>query len=575
MSLRRLNDEVRAKIRSGTMINNVCGCVRELMYNSLDAGATHIIVKLDICKYFVQVIDNGCGINYEDMIVLGGQSFTSKWHKSENQNSISSMGFRGEALFNICELTGTVEVCSRHQLSTETWSKLFHHSRDLGVSHNISHRKSVGTTVTLRDMFFSMPVRRKCIKEPLEIEHIRQMMQQTALVNPHVSFVVENNTTGMAIVKSKKVQSMLERISHFYGHNIAKSMKLLEHRVGSYHVSGFLSSEPSNKYLQLLYVNRRLVCHNQIHTLLDDLLVHSKTRTERLYPQYLITIHCPPSDCDFYYQQSKTHVEFVNWHSVIKATTGAVKNVISTTMMCLGYLSEGVSSENDTNNDDGTGSHEVTSIHFSHGMISKRVQKTVTVTNDTCGGIRSSNSQVDEDMNTHKFIGVNTVSRSPLHTSSIAQKLTQFSGNKKLTPEHACSFKIPKYPISDMLISPFIPLDHSTPLHTSHSSDTNAPQIVTHSNTSTTNKKMKSQVKYHGTSTDHHQALHSKPLLAAPHLSHDTTPFVSGKRISLSLPANSDTKQLPHSNSVEKLLSEWNNPVFRTGQEVMHCCADE
>ena len=574
MSLRRLNDEVRAKIRSGIMINNVCGCVRELMYNSLDAGATQIIVKLDISKYFVQVIDNGCGINHEDMIVLGEQSFTSKF---ENQNFIGSMGFRGEALFSICELTGTVEVCSRHQLSTETWSKLFHHGRDLGVSHSTSHRKAVGTTVTLRDMFFSMPVRRKCIKEPLEIEHIRKMVQQIALINPHVSFMVENNTTGMAIVKSKKMKSMLERISHFYSHEIAKSMKLLEHRAGSYYVSGYLSSElSSNKSLQLLYVNRQLVCHNEIHTLLDGLLISSNTRPERLYPQYLITIQCPPSYCDFYYQHSKTYVEFSDWPTMLKTTARAVKNVISTTVMCPDNLIEGVSSENDVNNNDYVGSHEVTSIHFSHGMISQRVQKTATVTNDA--SISSSNSQFD-DMTIHKFIGIKTVSRSPLHTSSIAQKLTQYSDDKKLNPEHARSFKIPKYPISEMLISPFIPLDHSTPLQTSDSGDTNAPQAVIHTNTSSANKNTKSQVKYHSasssSSTDHH-VLNPKLLLAAPHLSHDITPFVSGKRISLSLSANSDTKQLPHSNSVEKLLSEWNNPVFRTGQEVMiHCCADQ
>ena len=572
MSLRRLNDEVRAKIRSGTMINNVCGCVRELTYNSLDAGATQIIVKLDINKYFAQVIDNGCGISHEDMIVLGGQSFTSKY---ENQASTSSMGFRGEALFSICELTGTVEVCSRHQLSTETWSKLFHHGRDLGVNHSSSHRKSVGTTITLRDMFFSIPVRRKCIKESLEIEHIRQMVQQIALVNPHVSFVVENSTTGTAIIKSKKVQSILERISHFYSHSIAKSMKLLEHRAGSYRVSGYLSSElSSNKSLQLLYVNRQLVCHNQIHALLDDLLLCTKSSTERLYPQYLVTIQCPPSYCDFHYQYSKTYIEFVDWPTVLKVTAEAVKSVVSITIVCLDNLIEDVSSENDASNNGSVGSHETTSIHFSHGMISQRVQKIATAKSDAYASISSNNSQFD-DTTTQKFIGIKTVSRSPLHTSSIAQKLTQFSDSIKLTPDpgHACSFKVPKYPITDMLISPFIPLDHSTPLQTSDFSDTNAPQTIPHS---TTNKNMKSQIKCHVDSSTDCSVLNPKPLLAAPHLSHGITPFVSGKRISLSLPANSDTKQLPHSNSVEKLLSGWKNPVFRTGQEVMtHCCTNQ
>ena len=558
MSLFRLNDEVRAKIRSGIMINNVCGCVRELVYNSLDAGATQVTVKLDISKYFVQVIDNGCGINHEDMIVLGGQSFTSKWHESEKQGSIGNMGFRGEALFSICELTGTVEVCSRHQLSTETWSKLFHHGRDLGVTHSILHRKSIGTTVTLQDMFFSLPVRQKCIRESLEVEHTRQMVLQTALVNPHVSFLVENSVTGMAIIKSKKVQSVLERISHFYSPSIAKNMRILEHTIGNYRVSGYVSSEiSSSKLLQLVYVNKRLVSHNQIHTLLDNLL-HQPCSKERLFPHYLIAIQCPSSYCDFYYQHSKSYVDFVDWPTIVKVTTAAIKNVMS---ICPYNLSEGISSENDTSNNNNAGSCEITSIHFSHGMKSSRVQKVTAVTNNI--GSISSSSNGHHDITAHKFIGIKTVLRSPLHTSSIAQKLTQFSDNKKLTPECAYSFS---YPISDTLVSPFIPLDHSTPLQ-SLSSDTNVS--CTH-NSEITDKRSQ----YCSANSIGH---HSKPLLAAPHLSHDTTPFVSGKRISLSLSGhqgNGGVKQLQNSNSVEKLLSEWNNPVFRTGQEVMHCHVD-
>ena len=564
MSICRLSDEVRAKIRSGITICSVCGCVRELVYNSVDAGATQVIVKVDITKHFVQVIDNGCGINHEDMIMLGGQSFTSKWYNSKDLDPISSMGFRGEALFSICQLTGTVEVCSRHQLSSETWCKLFHHGRDLGVIQSTSHRKSVGTTVTLRDMFFSMPVRQKFIKESLELEYIRQMIQQTALVNPHISFVVENGTTGMSIVKCKKVQSTLERISQFYGHSIAKNMRPVEHKVGSCYVSGYLSTELScNKSVQLVYVNRRLVYQNKIHTLLDNLLIHQACTKTRLYPQYLITIQCSPANCDIYYQPSKTFVEFVDWSTVLRATTAAVGNVISTAMMYSDCLAEGGSREDDTTtiSKDGVVSHEATSIHFSRGMQSERVQKTAaaaTLTCDTQCGI-SNSSHLDT---TYKFIGVKSVSRSPLHASSIAQKLAQFSNERKLTPVDTSNFKPPKYPISDVSISPFVPLDHSTPLQIPHSDDINtAPS----NNTKHTMSQM--MLQYHTSSSNTSQCEKSKPLLAAPHLSHDTTPFVSGKRMSLSL--NSGTKSLSHSNSVDKLLSEWSNPVFKTGQEVM------
>ena len=400
-------------------------------------------------------------------------------------------------------------------------------------------------------MFFSMPVRQKCIKELLEVEHIRQMVQQIALVSPYISFVVENSTTGLSIVKSKKVQSTLERISHFYNHGMAKNMKLVEYKADSYHVNGYLSTElSSSKSLQLVYVNRRLVSQNQIHALLENLLIHQMcSRTERLYPQYLMTIQCFPSDCDFYYQPTKTFVEFVDWPTVLKVIAVAAKNVISSTVMYSDNLAEGIHNRDDASSNDCVTSHEVTSIHFLHGMQSRRVQKSASLTNDaaTCGSI-SDNSRL------HKFIGVKTVSRSPLHTSSIAQKLTQFSNERKVIPVCNSSFKLPKYPTSDVLISPFMPLDHSTPLQTLHSSNT----------PNNTNKHISRNC-----STGHHAelSLNSKPLLTG--MSHDAA---SGKRQALSSPGhvmNSGIEQLPHSNPVEKLLLEWNNPVFKTGQEVM------
>ncbi|XP_065910988.1 DNA mismatch repair protein Mlh3-like isoform X2 [Dysidea avara] len=573
--IRRLNDSVKAKIHSSTSVSSICCCVRELVYNSLDAGATHITVKLDIVKYFVQVTDNGCGINHNDLIVLGGKNFTSKCHSVQELQSVRSMGFKGEALCSMCELSGTMEVCSRHQLSPETWCKLFHHCRDLGVTRSTAHCQVAGTTVTLHDIFYSMPVRRKCIKENLEMEYIRQMVQHTAIVKPHVAFVVENSTTGTCILHSKKGQSSMEKLSQFYSPSVTKTMLPVEYCTGSYNLNGYISTEmyPS-KSLQLVYVNNRLVSQTQVHTLLNTLLTNKHKSCEHGHPVYFVTIQCPPSECDFCWQPCKTLVEFVDWTAVLQATGLAAKTATSrlrcpeTTQNVTGSCTVDTCPED-----------ESTSVHFSHGMqsdIVRRNRKSSTTTMTSLTHDSKGDAVAGDLLVTPKFISVKASSRSPLRTPSIAQKLAQFSNGrmeqgpkvlskKRINPHLICS-KLAKHFVPDMLDSPFVPQHHSTPLQDVQDIDTHQsscrPEVPV---TKSTSDMLKSE--------DDSVGFCSRPFLAAPHLTHSTSPFVShGTRISFSLKSQSYQAQDKCSKDVkpiiiEKLISEWSNPVFKTGQE--------
>jgi len=563
--IRRLNDAVKAKIHSSTSVTSICNCVRELVYNSLDAGATHITVKLDIIKYFVQVTDNGCGINHDDLIVLGGKNFTSKCHSVEELHLVRSMGYKGEALSSICELTGTMEVCSRHQLSSDTWCKLFHHCRDLGVTRNTTHRQVAGTTVTLHDIFYSMPVRRKCIKESLEVEYVRKMIQYIAIVNPCVVFIVENSTTGACMLHSRKAQSSMEKLSQFYGPSVTKTMLPVEYCVMPYHVLGYISTEmfPS-KSLQLVYVNHRLVSQTQVHAVLNTLLTNKYKSGEHGHPAYFITIKCPPLECDFYWQPSKTLVEFVNWTAVLEAI-GLAANIATSHTLRSPEIT-GSCTVNTWPED----TDEFTSVHFSHGMqsdIVRRNRNYTTVTNSTPN---LEDTEGDGDMLVApKFIGIKSFSRSPLHAPSIAQKLAQFSngrmeqGSKVLSKKKINSHsKLAKHHVPDVLVSPFVPQHHSTPLQDVQAIDAHQPTYKSEVPVTT----LKSE--------DGSVNFYSKPFLAAPHLTHSTSPFKSnGKRISFSLQSQTQHKSSEGVPGImEKLISEWNNPVFKTGQEVLlHC----
>jgi len=174
-----------------------------------------------------------------------------------------------------------------------------------------------------------------------------------------------------------------------------------------------------------------------------------------------------------------------------------------------------------------------------------------------------------DDMDVPKFIGIKSSSRSPLHTPSIAQKLAQFSNgrmeqgskSKKKINSHST---LAKHYTPGLLISPFVPQHHSTPLQDVQPIDTHQPTckpevLVTHIDT------LKNE--------DSSVSFCSKPLLAAPHLTHSTSPFtLNGKRISFPLKSEynqADKNSEGVSSIMEKLISEWNNPVFKSGQEVL------
>jgi len=211
-----------------------------------------------------------------------------------------------------------------------------------------------------------------------------------------------------------------------------------------------------------------------------------------------------------------------------------------------------------------------TSIHFSRGMQSKIVRRNRN--NTTISS--TSNFEDSEGDDLPKFIGIKSSSRSPLHTPSIAQKLAQFSNGrmeqgskskKKINPRSTLA----KLYTPGLLISPFVPQHHSTPLQDVQTIDTHHPTCkpevpVTHIDT------LKSE--------DSSVSFCSKPLLAAPHLTHSTSPFtLNGKRISFPLRSESnqaDKNSEGVSGIMEKLISEWNNPVFKSGQEVLLHCDD-
>ncbi len=172
--IKSLPKDVQAQLRSGVTIFSLQQCVEELILNSIDAGATCVAVKIDIEACKLQVIDNGAGMCLEDMERVGLRYNTSKCSSLEDLENLSFYGFRGEAISSIVSLAEMVEISSRTKLSVKTFVKTFKETNALDVVEAQTVRPSAGTTVSVYNLFHSMPVRRKRMDAVLETERIRQ-----------------------------------------------------------------------------------------------------------------------------------------------------------------------------------------------------------------------------------------------------------------------------------------------------------------------------------------------------------------------------------------------------------------
>uniref|UniRef100_UPI0037E87E49 DNA mismatch repair protein Mlh3-like isoform X2 n=1 Tax=Semicossyphus pulcher TaxID=241346 RepID=UPI0037E87E49 len=341
-----LPTEVQGKLRSGVAIPCLQQCVEELMLNSIDAGATCVGVRMDMEAFKVQVIDNGAGINAEDMENVGNRYYTSKCSSVEDMENLRWYGFRGEALASVVSLATLVEISSRTRSSVKTHVKLFKDGKSMDVFEAETARPSAGTTVVICSFFHNMPVRRKRMDAVLEGERIRHRVEAISLMHPSLSFTLKNDCTGAMMVQLPKARNTYHRFVQI--HSIGRAQKLgeISHTHGHYEVIGHIGREGHyNNSLQYLYVNDRLLLKTRLHKLLNFLLRKLSSsnqkndspdgpsamrspkhkRSQELHGVYIINIKCPYSEYDICLEPAKTLIEFRDWDGILLCVEEAVK----------------------------------------------------------------------------------------------------------------------------------------------------------------------------------------------------------------------------------------------------------
>uniref|UniRef100_A0A8C7BFJ1 MutL homolog 3 n=1 Tax=Neovison vison TaxID=452646 RepID=A0A8C7BFJ1_NEOVI len=341
-----LSVEVQARLRSGLAICSLGQCVEELALNSIDAEAKCVAVRVNMETFQVQVIDNGLGMGSDDIDKVGNRYFTSKCNSLQDLENPRFYGFRGEALASIADMASAVEISSKKNRTGKTFVKLFQNGKALKACEADLTRPSAGTTVTVYNLFYQLPVRRKCMDPRLEFEKVRQRIEALSLMHPSISFSLRNDVSGSMVLQLPKTKDVCSRFCQIYGLGKSQKLREIKFKYKDFELSGYISSEGHyNKNMQFLFVNKRLILRTKLHKFIDFLLRKesiickpkngSATRQMNSSPRhrsnpelhgiYVINVQCQFCEYDVCMEPAKTLMEFQNWDTVLVCIQEGVK----------------------------------------------------------------------------------------------------------------------------------------------------------------------------------------------------------------------------------------------------------
>ena len=257
--IKLLDEDTINKIAAGEVIERPASVVKELVENSIDAGATRILIEVeDGGKSLVKVTDDGCGIDQEDLSLAFQKHATSKISGAEDLGNISTLGFRGEALASIASVAGSVEVHTKPRSALTGTFMLIENGKTTQVKEIGC---PIGTSIAVRNLFSNVPARRKYLKSASdELARIIGLVQELAVINYEISF--ELFTGKRTIFKSHKSSSWDDALLKILGLEAVKGLIPFEAEIKDCRITGAvgdpLTTRSSPDWIYL-YVNSRSV----------------------------------------------------------------------------------------------------------------------------------------------------------------------------------------------------------------------------------------------------------------------------------------------------------------------------
>ncbi|XP_022884656.1 DNA mismatch repair protein MLH3 isoform X2 [Olea europaea var. sylvestris] len=341
--IERLPEAVHSSVRSGIVICDLTRIVEELVFNSLDAGATKVSVAVGAGSCYIIVVDNGSGITRDGLVLLGERNATSKIDNFTVTDGTVSFGFKGEVLGSISDVS-LLEIVTKARGRPNGYRKVMKGCKCLHLGIN-DERQDVGTTVIVRDIFYNQPVRRKHIQSRPEkvLDSIKKCVLRIALVHLDVSFKVNDIDSEDELLCTEPSPSPLPILSNNFRIEVSSSLSDLSVSDGVLKLSGCISGPSdifSPKAIQYVYINSRFICKGPIHKLLNQLAARfdslnswkpstgsqkGKRNRCQICPLFILNLSCPISHYDIItFEQSKTSVEFKDWAPVLTFIENAI-----------------------------------------------------------------------------------------------------------------------------------------------------------------------------------------------------------------------------------------------------------
>lgn len=321
----QLSKNVINQIAAGEVIERPFSVVKELVENSVDAGATRVSIEVSNECRNLRVADNGSGIHPDDILLAFSKHATSKIATGEDLYAVKTMGFRGEALASIISIS---------KLTCITRTKDFDYGTKVECENSEVKKAqtgcAIGTIMDIRDLFYNLPARLKFLKSPkTEFAYISELIQSLALVHPDVAFELKNN--GKVTLKTTGQNDLAQTVKEVFSDEVVKNLRpvLKTDKISNLKISGLISTPDytrASKKDYYMYVNSRIVKCPIFQKSVD---MAYKNLIGSRYPFIILNLEIPPEDVDVNVHPTKKEVRYKNPNQIFNFIHSAIDMALS------------------------------------------------------------------------------------------------------------------------------------------------------------------------------------------------------------------------------------------------------
>ena len=332
-----LDDLTINQIAAGEVIERPASVVKEMVENSIDAGATNITVEIKNGGIsFIKITDNGKGIAKDDLEIAFERHATSKIRSAEDLDKVTSMGFRGEALASIAAIAN-VELTSK----TKDQDVVYRIVLEAGeVLEKEEAGCSVGTSIVVRNLFFNTPVRYKFLKKDYtETGYIEDVITRIALVNPNIAIKLIN--TGKTVIQTNGSGDLKNVIYSIYGKDIANGVLELSYKYDDITINGVIGKPEiarSNRSNQLFFVNKRYIKDKTLTAATEQ--AYKGLIPIGKFGFVILNLEINPAKVDVNVHPAKLEVRFEEENKVFQAIYHGIKDTLLKSELVSGSSNE-------------------------------------------------------------------------------------------------------------------------------------------------------------------------------------------------------------------------------------------